>query len=53
MELLPNIHLIDGVNSNAYLIIEPAGLTLVDWAFPAATRRFWRTSARWAKRRRN
>jgi len=36
MELLPHIHLIDGVNSNAYLIIEPAGLTLVDTGLPGS-----------------
>jgi len=36
MELLPDIHLIDGVNSNAYLIIEPAGLTLVDSGLPGS-----------------
>jgi glyoxylase-like metal-dependent hydrolase (beta-lactamase superfamily II) len=36
MELLPDIHLIDGVNSNAYLIIEPTGLTLVDSGLPGS-----------------
>jgi len=36
MELLPDIHLIDGVNSNAYLVIEPAGLTLVDSGLPGS-----------------
>ncbi len=36
MELFPDIHLIDGVNSNAYLIIEPSGLTLVDSGLPGS-----------------
>ncbi len=36
MELLPNIHLIDGVTSNAYLIVEPMGLTLVDSGLPGS-----------------
>ena len=36
MELFPDIHLIDGVNSNVYLIIEPSGLTLVDSGLPGS-----------------
>lgn len=36
MELFPDIHLIDGVNSNTYLIIEPSGLTLVDSGLPGS-----------------
>lgn len=34
MELLPGIHLIDGVSSNAYLIVEPDGLTVIDTGMP-------------------
>ncbi len=36
MQLFPDIHLIDGVNSNAYLIDEPSGLTLVDSGLPGS-----------------
>jgi glyoxylase-like metal-dependent hydrolase (beta-lactamase superfamily II) len=36
MKLLPDIHLIDGVMSNAYLIVEPSGLTLVDSGLPGS-----------------
>lgn len=36
MELFPDIHLIDGVTSNAYLIVEPSGLTLVDTGMPGS-----------------
>lgn len=36
MELFPDIHLIDGVNSNTFLIIEPAGLTLIDSGLPGS-----------------
>ena len=34
MELLPAIHLIDGVSSNVYLIDEPTGLTVIDTGMP-------------------
>jgi glyoxylase-like metal-dependent hydrolase (beta-lactamase superfamily II) len=30
VELLPDIHRIDGVTANAYLLVEPQGLTLID-----------------------
>ncbi|MBA3944495.1 MAG: MBL fold metallo-hydrolase [Herpetosiphonaceae bacterium] len=33
MEILPNIHQIDGGGVNAYLIYEPGGLTLIDTAY--------------------
>lgn len=38
MELFPDIHLIDGVMSNAYLIIEPSGLTLIDSGMPGSAK---------------
>ena len=36
MQLLPDIHLIDGVTANAYLIVEPSGLTLIDSGLPGS-----------------
>ena len=36
MELLPQIHLIEGVSSNAYLIVEPDGLTVIDTGLPGS-----------------
>lgn len=39
MELFPDIHLIDGVNSNTYLIVEPSGLTLVDTGLPGSAKK--------------
>ena len=39
MELFPDIHLIDGVTSNAYLIIEPSGLILVDSGMPGSEKK--------------
>ncbi|HKB47366.1 MAG TPA: MBL fold metallo-hydrolase, partial [Ktedonobacterales bacterium] len=36
MELLPNIHLIEGVTSSAYLIVEPEGLTVIDTGLPGS-----------------
>lgn len=36
MELLPNIHLIEGVRSNAYLVVEADGLTVVDAGMPGS-----------------
>ena len=39
MQLFPDIHLIDGVTSNAYLIVEPSGLTLVDSGMPGSARK--------------
>lgn len=36
MELLPDIHRIDGVNANAYLIVEPSGLTVIDTGLPGS-----------------
>lgn len=39
MELFPDIHLIDGVNANIYLIVEPTGLTLVDSGLPGSDKK--------------
>jgi glyoxylase-like metal-dependent hydrolase (beta-lactamase superfamily II) len=36
VELLPNIHLIEGVTSNAYLIVEPEGLSVIDTGLPGS-----------------
>lgn len=36
MELLPGIHRVDRVASNVYLIVEPAGLTLIDTGMPGS-----------------
>jgi len=39
MELMPDIHQIEGVTCNVYLIVEPDGLTLVDSGMPGAQKR--------------
>lgn len=39
MQLFSDIHLIDGVTSNAYLIVEPSGLTLVDSGMPGSAKK--------------
>jgi glyoxylase-like metal-dependent hydrolase (beta-lactamase superfamily II) len=36
MELLPGIHLVDGVTSNVYLIVEESGLAVVDSGMPGS-----------------
>lgn len=36
LELLPAIHRIEGVRSNAYLIVEPDGLTVIDTGMPGS-----------------
>lgn len=36
MQLFPDIHLIDAVTANAYLIVEPSGLTLIDSGLPGS-----------------
>ncbi len=36
MELLPHIHLVDGVTSNTYMIVEPDGLTVIDTGMPGS-----------------
>jgi len=39
MELQPGIHLVDGVQSHTYLIVEDDGLTLIDSGLPGSTPR--------------
>jgi glyoxylase-like metal-dependent hydrolase (beta-lactamase superfamily II) len=39
MEVLPGIHRIDGVIANAYLLVEPQGLTLIDTGMPGRARK--------------
>ena len=39
MEISKNIHQIPGVNANAYLIVEPDGLTLIDAGLPGSDKR--------------
>ena len=39
MQLFPDIHLVDGVTSNTYLIVEPDGLTLIDTGMPGSARK--------------
>ncbi len=36
MELMPGIHLVEGVTCNVYLIVEPEGVTIVDTGLPGA-----------------
>ncbi len=36
MELTPDIHLVDGVTCNVYLILEPDGVTILDSGLPGA-----------------
>ncbi|HEY7834567.1 MAG TPA: MBL fold metallo-hydrolase [Ktedonobacterales bacterium] len=36
MELLPGIHLVDGVSSNVFVIAEPGGLTVIDTGMPGS-----------------
>jgi glyoxylase-like metal-dependent hydrolase (beta-lactamase superfamily II) len=38
MEIIKNIHQVPGVMANAYLIVEPEGLTLVDAGLPGSDR---------------
>lgn len=39
MRVFPDIHLVDGVRCNVYIIIEPDGLTIVDAGMPGAEKR--------------
>lgn len=39
MQLYPDIHQVDGVDCNVYVITEPTGLTLVDSGLPGAQKR--------------
>ena len=36
MELLPDIHLVDGVTCNVYLLLEPGIVTLIDTGLPGS-----------------
>jgi glyoxylase-like metal-dependent hydrolase (beta-lactamase superfamily II) len=38
MEIVQNVHQIPGVRANAYLIVEPEGLTLIDAGLPGSDR---------------
>lgn len=39
MQIAPDIHLVDGVSCNVYIITEPDGLTLIDAGLPGAPKR--------------
>lgn len=39
MHVFPDIYLVDGVVCNVYIILEPAGLTIVDTGMPGAEKR--------------
>ena len=39
MELLPGVHLVDGVTCNVYVIVEREGLTLIDTGMPGSERK--------------
>lgn len=39
MRLFPDIHQVDGVSCNVYIITEPDGLTIIDAGMPGAVRR--------------
>ncbi|HET9112101.1 MAG TPA: MBL fold metallo-hydrolase [Ktedonobacterales bacterium] len=39
MQIFPDIHRVDGVSCNVYIITEPDGLTVVDTGMPGADRR--------------
>jgi glyoxylase-like metal-dependent hydrolase (beta-lactamase superfamily II) len=36
MEIAPNVHLIPGIIANPYLLVDPAGLTLIDAGLPGS-----------------
>jgi glyoxylase-like metal-dependent hydrolase (beta-lactamase superfamily II) len=42
MEIIPNVHLIPNIVANPYLLIEPAGLTLIDAGLPGSHRKILR-----------
>ena len=42
MEIIPNIHLIPNITANPYLLIDPAGLTLIDAGLPGSDRKILR-----------
>lgn len=39
MRVFPDVHLVDGVSCNVYIIVEPDGLTIVDAGMPGAEKR--------------
>jgi len=39
MRVLPDIHRVDGVSCNVYIVVEPTGLTLIDTGMPGAEKR--------------
>lgn len=39
MHVFPDIHQVDGVSCNVYIIVEPSGLTIVDAGMPGAEKR--------------
>ena len=39
MRVLPDIHQVDGVSCNVYIITEPSGLTIIDAGMPGAAQR--------------
>jgi glyoxylase-like metal-dependent hydrolase (beta-lactamase superfamily II) len=39
MQVCPDVHLVDGVSCNVYIITEPDGLTIVDAGLPGAQKR--------------
>jgi glyoxylase-like metal-dependent hydrolase (beta-lactamase superfamily II) len=45
MEILPNIHLIPNIVANAYLLVDPGGLTLIDAGLPGSHRKILRFMA--------
>lgn len=45
MEIIPNVHLIPGIVANPYLLIEPAGLTLIDTGLPGSHKKILRYMA--------
>ena len=42
MEIIPNVHLIPDITANPYLIIDPAGLTLIDAGLPGSHKKILR-----------
>ena len=39
MQIFPDVHQVDGVDCNVYIITEPDGLTIVDAGLPGAPKR--------------
>lgn len=49
MEILPNVHLVDGVIANPYLIVDDDGLTIIDAGLPTSHRKILAYIARLGK----